>query len=74
MILVYQGKEYTPEDHFINVPLGDGKVLQWIVVKPGDVHDYQNVGISPASTFALTLGFPKEAGLSLENDFYSSPL
>lgn len=73
-VLVYQGKEYTPEDHFINVPLGDGKVMQWIIVKPGDVHDYQNVGISPASTFALTLGFPKEAGLSLENDFYSSPL
>lgn len=71
-VLIYQGKEYRPEGRFINVPLGVGKTAQFIVVMPGETHDYQNVGISPASAFALTVGFPKSEGASLENDFYAS--
>ncbi len=71
-ILIYKGKEYKPEGRFINIPLGDGKTAQFIVVMPGETHDYQNAGISPSSAFALTLGFPKAEGASLENDFYES--
>lgn len=67
--LVYEGREYQPEGHFINLPLADGGVAQFIVVRPGDIHDFQNEGISPASAYALTLGFPANEGDVLEGDF-----
>lgn len=72
--IIYKGQEFKSdkESRFINLPLGNDHYAQFIIVRPDDVHDYQNVGISPASAFALTLGFPKAEGESLENDFYAS--
>jgi len=73
-VLIYKGHEYFPDENgrFINLPLESG-IAQFIVIRPGDIHDFTNVGISPASSYALTLGFPKEEGLSLEGDFIEQP-
>jgi len=70
--LVYDGKEYrpeTPDGNIINMSLEDGGVAQFIVVKPGDIHDFVNTGISPASVYALTLGFAQDTTKSIDGDF-----
>lgn len=70
--LEYKGNSYRPkhrDDRVISVLLEDGNSAQFVIVRPGDVHDFTNVGISPASVYAVTLGFPEKPGESLEGDF-----
>jgi len=72
--VVYGGKEYTPgspNGNIISVPLNNGQTAQFIVVRPGDIHDLVNPGISPASLYALAMGFPKGTGMPIAEDYIS---
>ena len=69
--VTYFHERFEPElgADCIWVKANDGRYVQFVIVRPGEVHDFQNQNVTPVGAYVLTLGLPRELGLSLAGDF-----
>jgi hypothetical protein len=69
-VLVYESTVHEVENHIAHLDLGNGKILDFVYVAPGEPHDFRHVPVGFGSAHALNIGFPTGEEPTQKDDFF----